>query len=41
MLALTVTQAASPWTGVLAGLALLGFSAAGSQQPRPQAEAAH
>ncbi|WP_191842074.1 hypothetical protein [Catellatospora chokoriensis] len=40
VLALTVTEAASPWTGVLGGLALLGFSAAGSQQARPEAEPA-
>lgn len=40
VLALTVTPAASPWTGVLGGLALLGFSAAGSQQARPQVEPA-
>ncbi|MFC7246156.1 hypothetical protein ACFQO7_27090 [Catellatospora aurea] len=39
VLALTVTQAASAWTGVLAGVALLGFSAAGSLQARPQVEA--
>ncbi|WP_155375063.1 V-type ATP synthase subunit I domain-containing protein [Catellatospora vulcania] len=40
VLALTVTEAASPWTGVLGGVALLGFSAAGSQQDRLEAEPA-
>ncbi|MDI1462638.1 hypothetical protein QEZ54_16820 [Catellatospora sp. KI3] len=41
VLALTVDDAASAWTGVLAGICLLAFSAAGSQQAPARAEPAH
>ena len=36
---LAVTEAAAPWAGVLAGLALLGFSSAGARRVQPKVEA--
>ncbi|GAB2917008.1 hypothetical protein GCM10027280_00010 [Micromonospora polyrhachis] len=37
IVSLVVTEAAAPWTGVLAGFALLAFSSAGAQRARPTA----